>query len=317
MADEKPKAPAPAAPVAPPKDYFREGVEIIIVLLVLSAVATAVTSFFQRDPLFQNGWRGLTRHGIILAYTRPIASLVNPINANILASNDPTAVLNDAGGLVIGSQNFGARGRIIQGPVEVGGVNYYNVDFDKDPDGWVAENRIAYRDGEPTILARLILHFWEALAYIKWTLFLLSAILFYFLVRLVRRLTKLRQNNIERLYPAMMAVENLDIPQVNPQWQRVMGHVESANENDWRLAIIEADIMLSELLGTMSLQGDSIGEKLKGVEPADFTTIQAAWEAHKVRNQIAHEGANFLLNQREARRVVSLYEEVFKEFQFI
>ena len=103
----------------------------------------------------------------------------------------------------------------------------------------------------------------------------------------------------------------------NPQWERILFHSESVNENDWRLAILEADIMLGDMLEKMALPGESIGDKLKAVEKSDFLTVENAWEAHKVRNQIAHEGVSFILNQHEAKRVIGLYQSVFQEFQII
>lgn len=106
-------------------------------------------------------------------------------------------------------------------------------------------------------------------------------------------------------------------PVLNDKWQKVQAHIGSNNPSDWRLAILEADIMLGEILDKMGYQGDSIGEKLKGVERSDFLTLDKAWEAHKVRNQIAHEGADFQLSDREARRVIELYREVFSEFYYI
>ena len=103
----------------------------------------------------------------------------------------------------------------------------------------------------------------------------------------------------------------------NPKWEKVQEHITSENPANWRLAILEADILLDELLDALKYRGESIGEKLKKIEQSDFTTLSLAWEAHKIRNQVAHEGSEFLLSDREARRVVKLYEEVFKEFQFI
>jgi hypothetical protein len=97
------------------------------------------------------------------------------------------------------------------------------------------------------------------------------------------------------------------------KWQRVVDHVESENPNDWRLAILEADILLDELLTNMHAEGDTLGEKLKSMTSAEMPSIQLAWEGHKVRNQIAHEGANFSLSQREARRIVLLYERVLRQ----
>ena len=103
--------------------------------------------------------------------------------------------------------------------------------------------------------------------------------------------------------------------EANKKWERVLLHVESANANDWKVAIIEADILLGEWLDTMGYQGDSIGEKLKRVEKGDLKTLDQAWDAHKVRNAIAHQGADFAINQREAKRVIAMYQAVLDEFQ--
>lgn len=101
------------------------------------------------------------------------------------------------------------------------------------------------------------------------------------------------------------------------RWESIVLHSQSANENDWRQAIMEADIMLAELLEVQGYRGDTIGDKMKQIEKSDFNTIEMAWEAHKIRNKVAHEGSAHSLNTREVRRVIGLYEQVFKEFHFI
>jgi hypothetical protein len=106
-------------------------------------------------------------------------------------------------------------------------------------------------------------------------------------------------------------------PELTRKWANVMNHVDSPNASDWRQAIIEADIILGDILTKMSYQGDSIGEQLMKANKADFNTLDQAWEAHKIRNQIAHEGSDFALSQYEAKRVVNLFAQVFKEFFYI
>ncbi|SRR5258706_7918151 len=103
----------------------------------------------------------------------------------------------------------------------------------------------------------------------------------------------------------------------NEKWEQVILHMNSTNQSDWRLAIIEADTMLDEMTKELDLLGENLGERLKAVEPADFTTINAAWEAHKVRNRIAHDGSSFNLTRSDAENTIGLYEEVFKEFKYI
>ena len=104
---------------------------------------------------------------------------------------------------------------------------------------------------------------------------------------------------------------------MNQKWQSVLTHVFSGSEADWRIAIIEADTMLEEMLDQIGLKGENLGEKLKTANQEKFKNISVAWEAHIVRNKIAHDGLDFQLSQHEAKRVVALYEQVFREFGYI
>ena len=103
----------------------------------------------------------------------------------------------------------------------------------------------------------------------------------------------------------------------NARWEKIEARLGSINDSDWRLAIIDCDIILGEMLTKMGYQGETIAEKLKQVEQSDFTTIQSAWEAHKIRNEIAHAGSDFKLSYRDAKRAVDLYKKVFEEFYYI
>jgi hypothetical protein len=130
-------------------------------------------------------------------------------------------------------------------------------------------------------------------------------------------LSKLRIQEKSLLYPQFSEEDSKKAVVKNSQWEKVVSHVNSENQNDWRQGIMEADIMLDDLLGELGLVGDNMGEKLKSVNRGDFKTIDNAWEAHKVRNNIAHEGLSFGLTHREAKRVISLYKSVFDEFKLI
>lgn len=101
------------------------------------------------------------------------------------------------------------------------------------------------------------------------------------------------------------------------RWAAVLENVGSANESDWRLAILEADIMLDDMLKEMGTLGDTLADRLKSVNEHTLPSVQKAWEAHLVRNRIAHDGANFTLSQHEARRIVGLFETVLKEGRFL
>ena len=71
------------------------------------------------------------------------------------------------------------------------------------------------------------------------------------------------------------------------------------------------------MLTSQEYQGETIGEQLKQVEPSDFLTLNDAWEAHKVRNEIAHTGSTFVLSDVVARHTIVRYENVFREFAML
>lgn len=101
------------------------------------------------------------------------------------------------------------------------------------------------------------------------------------------------------------------------KWRMVLKHMNSQNPSDWKLALIEADTILDALVERSGFPGATLGERLKNADRGVFRTLDYAWEAHKVRNRIAHEGSDFVLTERDAKKAIAQYEEVFKEFEYI
>lgn len=129
-----------------------------------------------------------------------------------------------------------------------------------------------------------------------------------------RLLAVRREENLKRLAEMVAYLpENLG---KNQRWAELELLLGSENEAELKTAIIEADKMLDELLINLKYQGESLGDRLAAVEKGDMLSLEAAWEAHKYRNKIAHE-SGFVVTNREARRIMDLYRQVFKEYQFI
>ncbi len=98
----------------------------------------------------------------------------------------------------------------------------------------------------------------------------------------------------------------------NEQWQAVLDHLNSANESEWKLAIIEADKLTDDLLIRKGCQGESMAERLSLLTKREFKSLDLLWEAHKVRNRIAHK-LDFKINRNEALRIISYYGEAIKD----
>jgi len=148
--------------------------------------------------------------------------------------------------------------------------------------------------------------------------FVLSVVSIFFITVIIYILVRKHEMREKKAVKLSRPLEaDIEILKKNERWQAVLKHVYSQNSSDWRLAIIEADNILEEMVTKIGYKGENLGEKLKSVEPSDFLTLQDAWEGHKIRNKIAHEGLNFQIDHREAKRVISLFEKVFKEFEYI
>ncbi len=113
----------------------------------------------------------------------------------------------------------------------------------------------------------------------------------------------------ERLYE-----EKFKTGPKNNRIQDMFDHVSSDSPSDWKLAIIEADIVLDEILKEKGYAGISLGERLKSISPSQLQSLDDAWQAHKVRNQVAHGGADFILTHKLAQDTIKQYRRVFNEF---
>ncbi len=100
----------------------------------------------------------------------------------------------------------------------------------------------------------------------------------------------------------------------HPRFAIVQGYMSSTSEALWRIGILEADNMLAHVLRDKGYVGETVADMLK---VSNFQTVQLAWDAHGVRNRIAHEGSDFQLTEREAKRAYALYESVFRELKVI
>lgn len=209
-------------------------------------------------------------------------------------------------GATLGVLTEGDRATVLAGPEFSGESVWWLVEPDRGgAAGWVIES--ALEGGGPVGWVHSFLGTLLALGTIL-TLLLLGG-----LVYATIRTNQIRAREAQRIRSAIpVAVRS----RRSERWEKVLSHISTDNPNDWRLAIIEADVMLDELVTKLGYPGLTLGERLKQAPRGDFKSIDAAWEAHKVRNQIAHAGSDYVLTQRDAKRVVDLYGSVFEEFHY-
>lgn len=102
----------------------------------------------------------------------------------------------------------------------------------------------------------------------------------------------------------------------NKQWQEVMKKINSPNPSDWNLAVIQADSIVDEMLKSMAPFGATMGDRLKQLDRSKLGSLDSLWEAHKIRNRIAHD-TDQVLDYQESRRAIMLFSEVLRELNYL
>ncbi len=115
------------------------------------------------------------------------------------------------------------------------------------------------------------------------------------------------KNHVDRI-KNMVITKDQSKKRTKQSWDSVQAHFFAGNENDLKIAIIEADRILDEALRNAGVLGTNLGDRLKKVKTSDLPNIEQIWQAHKLRNQIAHEG-NVSIKRDIAEKALGVYHE--------
>jgi hypothetical protein len=160
-------------------------------------------------------------------------------------------------------------------------------------------------------------HTWTTIGIIS---MLLSIIFLFIIIFSIIRMIEIQiydKKEIEHEIHNALLKEKEKERNANPRWYYILTLIESPNDSDWRVAIMEADSMMEESLRDQGLSGETVSELLEGAKSSGYRNIQNAWDAHLIRNKIAHEGSEFSLSQVEGRRVIKMFQNFFEELRVI
>lgn len=97
-------------------------------------------------------------------------------------------------------------------------------------------------------------------------------------------------------------------------WLGIKARLETGTESEYKLALIEADSMLNDILKRMGYGGETLGERLEKLTIISLPSLEEAKEAHKIRNNIVHD-PDYRLTLNEAQKVISVYERALTDLQ--
>lgn len=99
-------------------------------------------------------------------------------------------------------------------------------------------------------------------------------------------------------------------------WSKVLGHLDSPREDDWKLAVIEADKIMDLALAQAGYPGVGMGERLANMGPGSLSSFDGLGWAHGVRNRLAHQ-VDYFLRYTEAKQAIGYFEQALNEINAI
>ena len=103
---------------------------------------------------------------------------------------------------------------------------------------------------------------------------------------------------------------------ITRQWERIKNRLQTPNEAEYKLAIMEADDMLGSLLARIGFMQPTILDRLKNVTPAIIPNVEELIGAHGVRNNIVHD-PDYRLTLEQARKTIGVYEDAFRSLDLL
>lgn len=100
------------------------------------------------------------------------------------------------------------------------------------------------------------------------------------------------------------------------RWKNVLKRLETANEEEYKLAVLEADGMLDQALNRMGFAGDTLADRLQKVSTGIITNLPEVRQANAIRNNIVHD-PDYRLTLSEARRIIEVYQTAFEGLDLI
>jgi hypothetical protein len=99
-------------------------------------------------------------------------------------------------------------------------------------------------------------------------------------------------------------------------WKEIEEQARNEKESERKIAIMEADDLVSDALSQLGYKGEDVVEKVDGLGKEILPNIEEVKEAHRKRKDFIHNPEKEL-SEEEAVSIISEYEEVLKNFRIL
>ena len=103
----------------------------------------------------------------------------------------------------------------------------------------------------------------------------------------------------------------LDVERYRTSWLTIERQLVKGEESSCHIVILNADKLLDQALRQNGFKGDTMGARMKAATNS-WTNANNVWNAHKLRNRIAHE-TDVKVGYDNARRALGAFKQGLKD----
>lgn len=116
-------------------------------------------------------------------------------------------------------------------------------------------------------------------------------------------------------------LRGMDMPLVSKskmekKWDKVKTRLKAENVSQYKVAILEADTIVDDILARIGFVGNNMTERLQQLKPGQFDYREELLEVHQIRNKIVHD-ENFIIDRKTAEETIAVYEKVLRYLEFM
>jgi hypothetical protein len=100
------------------------------------------------------------------------------------------------------------------------------------------------------------------------------------------------------------------------KWEGIKTRMEEGSASSAKVAVIEADKMLGEVLEKVGYKGKDTAEKIAAVKPGQLIGIEEVSQSHEIFKRIVQNHA-FEISHEELHQILGSYEKVFRGLELL
>lgn len=100
------------------------------------------------------------------------------------------------------------------------------------------------------------------------------------------------------------------------RWKEITSRLDGQNISHYKVAVLEADAFIENLIGQMGYEGKNFKERLEHIPDGKIISLQSLREAHEVRNRIVRE-EDFALSHDDAKETLTKYQKLLEELRLL